>query len=178
MSWNDFYRRRDVLDAVLRQAAKQPDGDLPYTGIPGATEAFASEEDLLLALQYKWTQLLGGYLRAEVAGPEDAEDIPGGNDTDHVDAVSRAWQRAASDHETLRAILDAHTDSSPALRSRREAEQRMLAVTAGLAEPHEPAEEITKVGAAFDALLRSGPARTSRRRNPVGHFLRMLAPSA
>jgi hypothetical protein len=54
----------------------------------------------------------------------------------------------------------------------------MLAVTAGLAEPREPVAEITKIGVAFDALLRSGPVRPPRRRSPVGHLLRMLAPSA
>ncbi|WP_158887857.1 hypothetical protein [Amycolatopsis anabasis] len=177
MSWNDFYRRRDVMDAVLRQAARNPGGELPFADVPGAAQAFACEEDLLLALHYRWTQLLSGYLRAEVAGPEDAEGVPGDNE-DHVDAVTRACHAAAADHDTLRAVLDANLDRYASLRSMREAEQRMLAITAGLAEPHEPVEEITKVGAAFDALLRNGPARPARRRSPVGSLLRMLAPSA
>jgi hypothetical protein len=178
MSWNDYYRRRDVMDAVLRRAARDPEGALPFAEVPGATEAFASEQDLLLALQYKWNQLLSGYLRAEVAGPEDAEGIPGRDDTDHVDAVSRAWRTAVTENETLHTLLATNADGYPALREMRAAEQRMLAVTAGLAEPHEPIDEITKVGAAFDALLRNGPSRQGRRRNPVGHLLRMLAPSA
>ncbi|WP_020671429.1 hypothetical protein [Amycolatopsis nigrescens] len=175
MSWNDFYRRRDVLEAVLRQARHNPAGSLPFAEVPGAEEAFGTRENLLLALHYKWTQLLSGHLRAGVAGPEDADGVPGGNDIDHVDAVSNAWRTAVRDNETLRAVLDAHADR---LGPVREAEQRMLAVTAGLAEPHEPAAEATKVGAAFETLLRNGPAKPARRRNPVGHLLRLLAPSA
>lgn len=178
MSWNDFYQRRDVMDAVLRQAKRDPGASLPFAEVPGAVEAFGTEQELLLALHYKWTQLLSGYLRAEVGGPEDADDVPARDDTDHVDGVSRAWQAAARDHETLRAVLDANRERHPAVAKMCESEQRMLAVTAGLAEPHESAEEITKVGAAFDALLRNGPTRHARRRSPVGHLLRMLAPSA
>jgi hypothetical protein len=57
----------------------------------------------------------------------------------------------------------------------------MLAVTAGLAEPGEPAEELTRVGYAFDSLVRAGGQRAerpARRRSPMGHLLRLLAPSA
>jgi hypothetical protein len=176
MSWNDFYRRRDVMDAVLEHARRNPEGELPFAGVPGVEEFFASEQDLLLALQYKWTQALSGRLRAESACPDDAHAEPG--DLDQVDAVSRAWQSTCAEHETLRAVLDAHVDAHPALRAAHQAEQRMLAVTSGLAEPGEPAAEITKVGVTLDALIRNGPARPARRRSPVGHLLRLLAPSA
>ncbi|GAA4554642.1 hypothetical protein [Amycolatopsis samaneae] len=176
MSWTDFYRRRDALESALRQAGNDPGRRLSLAEIPGAAESFGSEEDLLLALHHKWTQLLAGYLRAELADPEDAA---AGQVLDQVDAVTRAWQRATSEHATLRAVLDANLDRHPALLPLHEGELRMLAITAGLAEYGEPADEITKVGYTLDALLRNGPdARPARRRGPVGHLLRLLAPSA
>jgi len=52
----------------------------------------------------------------------------------------------------------------------------MLAVSAGLAEPDEPLDEIAKVGAAFEALLSEGPHLRPER--PFDRLLRILAPSA
>jgi protein-disulfide isomerase-like protein with CxxC motif len=178
MSWNDFYRRRDVLDAVLHQARQDPEGELPFARIAGAQELFGTKQDLLLALQHRWTQLLSGHLRAAAACPDDAYAEAGRLDDDLVDAVSRAWQEAVRNHETLRAVLDAHAAGYPALLAMHQAEQRMLAVTAGLAEPRENVAEITKVGHAFDALLRNRPTRPPQRRSPVRQLLGMLAPSA
>lgn len=168
MSWTDFHRRREVADAVLRRAARDPRGPLPFAEVPGARELFGTEEQLVLALQYRWSQVLGGHLRTEFESePED-----------HVDAVTRAWHEATRRNRTLRAVLDAAAERHPALRRVQEAEQRMLAVAAGLAEPGEPVEELTKVGAAFTALLRHGPELPAPRRNPLGQLLRMLAPTA
>jgi hypothetical protein len=177
MSWNDFYRRRDALETVLRLARRNPEGDLPFTEIAGAGELFGTERDLLLALHHKWTQVLSGYLRAESACPDEARANAAEPETDRVGAVARAWSRAVRDHETLRAVLDAHVDEYPALLAMHQAEQRMLAVTAGLTGPGEPVTERTSAGVAFDALLRHAPASPSRRRSPVGHLLRILAPS-
>lgn len=175
MSWNDFYQRRDILDAALIQAGQNPSRPLSLTEIPQATKYFAAEEELLLALQYKWTQLLNGRLRAELADPDYAgEDIA----IDRVDAVTRAWNRTIAGHETLRAVLDAAVERCPALIPSHEAELRTLALTAGLAEANEPTAEVTKVGRAFGTLLRHGQAKPVRRRGPMGHLLRLLAPSA
>ncbi|MEU6642221.1 hypothetical protein ABZ863_06685 [Saccharomonospora sp. NPDC046836] len=179
MSWNDFYRRRDIIEDVLRRARQEPDTPLPFADVDGAAETFGSEEHLLLALQYKWTQVLSGRLRAEVAGPEDADGVPGRGERDHVDAVSRAWRTAAYDNATLRSVLDANIERCPALREAYEAELRMLAVTAALAEPHEPREDVTRIGSAFVSLLRARTARPSARKaNPVGRLLHRLAPTA
>lgn len=168
MGWNDFYQRRDTADAVLRRAARDPQAPLPFAETPGAAEAFVSEEQLLLALHYRWNRLLSGYLRTVF------EDEPG----DQVDAVTAAWDRALRGNRTLRAVLDANVGRYPALRRMHEAEERMLAVTAGLADPGEPVEELNRIGAAFGALLRHGPSVEAPRRSPLGHLLRMLAPSA
>lgn len=175
MSWNDFYQRRDILEAALRQWGRNPSSPLSLDEIPGATKYFASEEEILLALQYKWTQVLGGQLRAELADPDYAgEELA----IDRVDAVTRAWNRAVAEHATLRAVLDAAVDRCPALIPSHEAELRTLALTAGLAEAGEPTAEITKVGRAFGTLLRHGQTKPVRRRGPVGQLLRLLAPSA
>jgi hypothetical protein len=179
MSWNDFYRRRDILDAVLDAAREDPTAPLPFAAVPGAQETFGTEQALLLALHYRWSLFLGGYLRAEIGGTGEIDDEDTGTAVDHVDEVTRAWQAAVRDQETLRAVLDAGAVCHPqALRAVQEAEYRMLALTAGLAEPHEPTAEITQVGATFEALLRNGPTLANRRRSPVGQLLRLLSPSA
>ncbi|NIH87836.1 hypothetical protein [Amycolatopsis granulosa] len=165
MSWNDFYRRRDILDAVLTAAARDPRGPLPFDEIPGAAETFGSRENLMLALHHKWTQLLSGHLRAEEA-----------EDDDHVAAVRRAWTATVRRNHTLHQVVAAHRDDYPALESAHRAEQAMLAVAAGLAEPDEPVADIVKVGAAFEALLTEGPGVRPAR--PFDRLWRMLAPSA
>lgn len=170
MSWDDYYRRRALLDTILRAARDDPNGALPLATTPEAVELFGDEPRLLLALHYRWSQLLGGSLRAEIGAA--VEDDPEGM---HVDAVGRAWRAATNRHPTLRAVLDAGLDRYPAeLLPAHQAEQRMLALTAGLAAPGEPAAEVTRIGAAFVALLRSRPAP---RRNPVGRLLQRLTPS-
>ncbi|OXM73544.1 MULTISPECIES: hypothetical protein [Amycolatopsis] len=165
MSWNDFYRRRDILDAVLTAAARDPRGPLPFEEIPGAEQAFGTRENLMAALHYRWTQLLSGHLRAQTEGEDD-----------HVDAVKRAFTAAVRRNRALYEVVATHRDSYPALKTAHRAEQAMLAVAAGLAEPDEPVEEVAKVGAAFEALLTEGPGLRPAR--PFNRLLRMLAPSA
>ncbi|QQQ77809.1 hypothetical protein IOD16_04735 [Saccharothrix sp. 6-C] len=139
MSWSDFYRRRDALDAVLRAAAGDPAAPLAVDH-----DLFATEDELLLALHYRWMQQLTGRLGAAL---EDSDD-------DRVETVARTWRALAAEQPVLRAVLDAHLTSTEAV----EREQRMLALTAGLAELSEPRAEIARVGAAFARLLRSRPA--------------------
>jgi hypothetical protein len=165
VSWNDFYRRRDIIDSVLRAAARDPGAPIALDGIPGARDTFGGEEGLLLALHYKWTLLFGGHLDAELL-----------DDSDHVVATVRAWRAAVRANPPLRAVLDVNLGRYPSLRSAHEEEQRKLAVAAGFAGPYEPTEEITRAGAAIEALARqSPPARQVR--DQVAKRLRMLAPS-
>ncbi len=152
MGWQDFYRRRDALDAAVEQ------GELR------AGEVFGDERELLLALHHRWTQRLSA--RVELA------TVEADRDTDLVDAVGLAWRRAAEDNAALRELLDAHAGG---LRSYVEEEHRMLATAAGLAEPSDSAEEVASIGAAFVALQRTAPGA---RANPVGRLFRRLMPSA
>ncbi len=182
MSWSDFHRRRDIMDRALAEATRNEGARIPFDRIDGAREVFGTEEELLLALHHRWRQILTGHLRAEVAGPEDVDAVPGGEGdehSDHVDAVSRAWRRAVGRHPALHAVLSANIERFPAVRRAHEAELRLLAVTSGLADPHEPDDEVTDVGAALVALLRHRRAgATTRGVNTVGRWLRRLAPSA
>ncbi|MFI9006378.1 hypothetical protein ACIGNX_03960 [Actinosynnema sp. NPDC053489] len=138
MGWSDFYRRRDALDAVLRTAAADPAAPLAFD-----RDVFATEDELLLALHHRWMQQLTGRLGTAL------ED-----DDDRVGTVARTWRALAAEQPVLRAVLDAHLTSAEAV----EREQRMLALTAGLAELSEPRAEIARVGAAFANLVRTRPA--------------------
>lgn len=173
MSWSDYYRRRDTLDAVLEHASRNPAGTLPYAEVREATEIFSGPADLLLALHYKWIMALTGRLGVALV---EAGRNP---DLDQVDAVADAWRATAAEHATLRRLLDANVDDhAEAMRPAIEGEQRLLALAAGLAEPHETTAEITSVGATLLALVRTAPERQARRRNPVELLLRRLVPSA
>jgi hypothetical protein len=151
MGWQDFYRRRDALDAVVAQGKLE------------TSDIFPTEKELLLALHHRWTQRLTA--RMELA--ELSTDDP-------VDAVGEAWRTTARENPDLRALLDEHKDNL-ALRPRIEAEHRMLARAAGLTEAGDSPAEEASIGAAFLALQRSAPERP---RNPVERLLRRLVPSA
>ena len=140
MSWSDYYRRRDVIDAVLASAG--PIEEI-FTGIPAAAEVFATTDELLLALDHKWTQQLTG--RIGMALSEET-------DGDRVDAVSAAWRRTVAENPRLRRLLDDNAGGVLADATARE--HRMLALAAGLAEFNEPNEVLERVGGAFAALLR------------------------
>jgi len=158
MSWTDFYRRRDAIELVLAEARNNPGAGLPFDALPAVTEIFTDREDLALALQYKWSQiLLGRIAAAQLEAGQDPR-------IDHVEAVSMAWRTASRLHPELRALLDEHTaEAGPVFQAEQLAEQRMLALAAGLAEIGEPTEEINRIGAAFQALIRTGEPAPARR---------------
>jgi hypothetical protein len=166
MSWNDYYKRRDALDSVLVRAERDPAGPLPHSPM------FDGSAGLLLALHYRWTLKLTGNLGRVLAEAERDQSV------DLVDAVSEAWRKTIADNKTLHAVLDAHAERYEALLPQLQAERRTLALAAGLAEPHEPVQEITRVGAAFMALLRTAAEQPSRRRSPVEQLIRRLVASA
>jgi hypothetical protein len=159
VSWNDFYRRRDALDAVLRRAELDPTA--PPVHDP---DLFPTRNDLLLALHHRWMQQLTGRLGVALS----AAEVENG-DVDRVEVVVRTWNDLAADQPVLRAVLDAHLTDRAAI----EREQRLLALTAGLADLSEPDEDITGVGVAFLNLVRATPPRARRR--PLLHRLARTA---
>jgi hypothetical protein len=138
MGWNDYYRRRDVIDAVL---AVPGTIDQIFARVPDAAAVFADTGELLLALDHKWTQQLTARIGLALS---DAEG-------DRVDAVAAAWRQAVAENAALRRILDENAAALPEATAR---EHRMLALAAGLGEFTEPDDVLERVGAAFAALLR------------------------
>src|SRR3954466_14238794 len=45
MSWTDFYRRQEILEAVVRLAGRNPASPLALAEVPGAEEHFGTEAD-------------------------------------------------------------------------------------------------------------------------------------
>lgn len=162
MSWNDFHQRQQALAETLDSARR--DLSAAFDTVPSP---FRDTGELLAALQHKWMQQLTG--RVEVA-LGDTEDAP---HDDRVKAVTMAWRRTAHANPGLRAALDVHADD-PALVEATAREHRMLAIASGLAEEHEPAQEVTRVGRAFLKLLRAAPEPDER---PRPGRLRKLIPS-
>jgi AcrR family transcriptional regulator len=174
MSWNDFYRRRAAMNAVLAQVERDPDGPLPFEDIPQVTEEFANREELLLAMQHRWMQLLTGKVAIAL---DEAEHDPL---ADGVEAVAAGWRELAAQEPVLRRLLDRHgAQAGDALREAIDREQRMLALASGLSEPFEEIDEVTRTGAAYASLIHSTPQRsTARRENSFERLLGRLIPSA
>ncbi|MCP2262376.1 hypothetical protein LX15_006112 [Streptoalloteichus tenebrarius] len=169
MSRSDFYRRRHAVLAALDWTARHPGRPLPLADLPEIAAGFATRADLVRALHCRWLVLLAP--KVELALDEAARRP----DRDRVAAVADAWRHLASRERALRQALDAHeTAEGEALRTAMAAEHRLLALATGLAEPDEPVEQITRIGADFLSLLRSTPAAPPRRRATVGALLRRL----
>src|SRR5437763_10461035 len=129
MSWTDHYQRRDAINLVLAQAERTPETGLAFDELPEVQAAFDSRAELALALQYKWSQLLTGRIAVAL---DDARHSP---DVDQVEAVATAWRTAAGQAPALRRLLDDYAhDADGEFQVTQRAEQRMLALAAGLAE--------------------------------------------
>jgi hypothetical protein len=173
MSWTDFYQRRDAIDLVLARAGRNPGAGLPFADLPEVRDQFGSREELALALQYKWSQLLLGRLGVALL------DAEGEAEGDALEAVASAWRRTAAEAPVLREVLDGYiTDAGPEFRAALAAEQRMIAYASGLAELGEPAAEAARTGSAFLALIRDTPAQRRCRHNPFESLIRKMATSS
>ena len=128
MTWNAFHRRGDVLRAVVDAADSRRDAALPMD-VPGVTEHFRDELDLLAALLLRWHARLSGAIERELMlEPLDLEA-----------AVARAWRRTCEDMPGVRLVIDRcvaePTDAAmeTALERARQREWIRLAQAAGLA---------------------------------------------
>jgi hypothetical protein len=120
MSWDDYNQRRAAIKAVLAYAEQHPSAGLPYDLVPQAGANFRDRRELLLALQYDWSQAL--WARIELlsldGGPRDAGDL-----------AKRAWSECSAKHPVLRRLLDEHrAELGPSPR-----EQQMLAAASWVA---------------------------------------------
>jgi hypothetical protein len=101
MSWEDHARRRAAIKSVLAYAQAHPAAGLPYEQVPEARQQFGSRRELLLALQYEWTQAL--WARIDLLSLESRD----GALLDARKLGERAYAESAQRHPVLRALLDA-----------------------------------------------------------------------
>src|SRR3954454_24247661 len=101
MSWDDFDRRRAAIKSVLAYAAEHPAAGLPFEELPEVRATFADRRELVLALQYVWTQAL--WARIELRSLA-------GRLTDAQDLARAAWTDCAVAYPVLRRLLDCYLD--------------------------------------------------------------------
>ncbi|MEN0139494.1 MAG: hypothetical protein AAGC80_30380 [Rhodococcus sp. (in: high G+C Gram-positive bacteria)] len=111
MSWNDFRARRAVLDEILARADADPVAALRFDEVSGALRLFGSADNILLALQHRWSNHLAARLDQAV---EDGTPL------------NAAWRELAWEQPALRALLDAAAARSLPLRGAQRDEQRMI----------------------------------------------------
>ncbi len=128
MTWNSFNRRGETLRIVEETANRRVDAQLP-TDVPGVSEHFHDDLDLVAALTLRWHTRLAGHVdRAFVSQPWD---LPG--------AVENAWAETAMEMPGVRMIIDQYTqhptseDMGQALLKADLREWQRLATWAGLA---------------------------------------------
>lgn len=153
-------RRGDVLRDVVTAANQRRDRTLP-TDVPGVSQVFADELDLLGALLLRWHARLSARLEAALA--EHPLDLPG--------AVADAWRQAYEDLPGVRDLLDHCTDhpvdepTGAALERARRKEWQYLAAAAGLA--HGEGAAATRAGRQLAEQIRSGATSPSRALRPA-----------
>lgn len=151
MTWKAFHQRGDVLRSLVAEVAVRRDGILPMD-LPGVTEVFEDELDVLGALQLRWYARLSGQIEAELSNqPMDLES-----------AVIAAWRATADDLPGIREVQDhyrrAPLDERMAQAMARAAakEHQMLAVMAGLVSATEVDQHGARIGARIEAAARAG----------------------
>jgi len=158
MTWNTFHHRGAILQTVVEFADRRRDGVLPMQ-LPGITETFRDELDLLAALQLKWHARLSGNIeRALMGQPLDLEH-----------AIASAWRRTSDQLPGVRKILDryAETPSDPAMAAAltraNEKEWIRLAAAAGLANDESAAA--ARAGRQLELRARSDAADAAFQRS-------------
>ena len=112
MGWDEHNRRRAAIKAVLAYAEQNPTAGLPYEALPAAHKAFKDRRDLVLALQYEWSQAL--WARIELLSLDNSRESAGLADARYL--AQRAWADCTARHPVLRRLLDDYRDElGPAL---------------------------------------------------------------
>jgi len=102
MSWDDHNRRRAAIRSVLVYAEQHPTAGLPFEQLPDVRAQFADRHELLMALQYDWSQALWARI--------DLLSLDGGRRkgrlSDAGELARTAWEECAAKHPVLRRLLD------------------------------------------------------------------------
>jgi len=104
MSWDDHARRRAAIKAVLAYAQANPSAGLPFEQVAAAQAQFGSRRELLLALQYDWTQAL--WARIDLLSLESRD----GALLDARKLGEQAYAECTQQHPVLRRLLDTCRD--------------------------------------------------------------------
>lgn len=128
MTWNAFHHRGEILQTVIDTADLRRDGVLPMD-VPGVTDTFRDELDLIAALSLKWHARLSGNIERELM--QQPMDLEG--------AIVNAWRKTSAEAPGIRMIIDRYTESpsdpemATALTRAQQKEWLKLASAAGLA---------------------------------------------
>jgi hypothetical protein len=115
MSWDDHNRRRAAIKAVLAYAEKHPTRGLPHEHLAEAAANFSNRRELLLALQYDWSQAL--WARIELLSLDGNKKRRNAQLVDAGELARTAWSACAAQHPVLRRLLDTYRDElGPAVR--------------------------------------------------------------
>ncbi|WP_183095128.1 hypothetical protein [Nocardioides stalactiti] len=166
MTWKAFHNRGETLRTVITVAAERRDGILPMD-LPGVSERFHDELDLLGALQLKWHTRLAGHIESELSvQPWELRS-----------AVATGWALTADEMPGVRLIIDHYRDHpvddamAQALARSTAKEHYFLAVMAGQAalgraegrvvgaEIEQEARKIRAAESVHDAPVDNGPRR-------------------
>ncbi|MBJ8339745.1 hypothetical protein JGU71_12690 [Antrihabitans sp. YC3-6] len=112
MTWSDVHARTFIIETVLERARRNPEHGLQLDGLLEVERLFGGAGGVLLALQHRWNTHLA--VKLDFAIEKGAPTQSG-------------WDELAAEQPTLRALLDAYSRRSLALRSARRSEQLMIA---------------------------------------------------
>jgi hypothetical protein len=112
MGWDEHNQRRAAIRAVIAHAEQNPAAGLPYEALPEVRAVFRDRRELVLALQYDWTQAL--WARIELLSLDNGRESAGLADARYL--AERAWADCTATHPVLRRLLDDYRDElGPAL---------------------------------------------------------------
>jgi len=148
MTWNAFHNRGEVLRTAIKTANARRDGALPMD-VPGVSEHFRDELDLLSALMLKWHARLSGHIERELAQqPLDLKF-----------AVACAWRRASNEMPGVRLVIDeclAHpVDAAMAEAMNRAQEREWWRLAAAAGASNDESAAAARAGAAVESLART-----------------------
>lgn len=121
MSWDTYYQRKSVIDAVLSEVTQAGTDELPAGWLAEITGVFGGEDEFLLALHYAWSNTLHARLDAAVEGTPDGAAA----------SVRRAWETLAAERPAQISLL-ARYAGRPALAAAMKHLQRQLAWAPGV----------------------------------------------
>lgn len=148
MTWTSFHSRGEILRDVIAVADERRDGQLPLD-VPGATEAFEDELELLGALQLRWHTRLAGRIERELVNQP----------MDLGRAVVAAWHATADELPGVLAIIDREraeprdAATAAAMATSAAKERILLAMMAGRVSA--PDDTAVRVGGAIEADARA-----------------------